>query len=182
VGHYTQQSLTLGTNPDCGFASVLAAVVDVSSEWISSQVTYTPSIQQARSATVTLHNFKEGTAGYHQPKQFTIQCSETEHNSDINPETDVWWPGLYNHAAIKLGFDTTNGALGPVFPAAAMYAITGFEAVYQDKEKIGNANNLLDLCSQRKIKNSPMIFQTVEGARTLVGSHAYAILSTNGRE
>jgi hypothetical protein len=75
---------SLATNPDCGFAASLAAVANVNGDWISSHVTYTGSMAEATSATITMYNYTTV-----EPVQYTIDYAAATVNDD--DKTSVWY-------------------------------------------------------------------------------------------
>ncbi|KAK1923424.1 hypothetical protein DB88DRAFT_298041 [Papiliotrema laurentii] len=103
------------TNPSCGFASVLAAVVNVNPAWISSHISFSGDRNSVSTAKVTLYDPNNFA-----PKTFDISCAETAIMSDVDPATGVWWPGAYDHAGVKLGLDNSNGAMGPISPQKSL--------------------------------------------------------------
>ena len=101
-------------------------------------------------------------------------------DSQIDESGDRW-PGLYDHAAIDLGMPNTDGRLGPILPSDALQAITGLKAQGEAMgTEIKDDDALFTLLGNAQSKKSPMVLQTPSGAKTLVGNHAYAVLSTSG--
>lgn len=91
---------------------------------------------------------------------------------------DGWWPGAYDHAAVKLGLPNVNGALGPILPIISLQAITGMKGASEDKL---SADRLFELAQTAKSRNTPMVLQTNgAGVKTMVGGHAYALLNGEG--
>lgn len=88
------------------------------------------------------------------------------------------WPGAYDHAGVKLGLPNSNGAMGPILPGTSLEAITG-------KKATGNlritADAIFDLAVKSASAKTPAILQTKgDNVRTLVGNHAYTLLSGEG--
>jgi hypothetical protein len=67
--------------------------------------------------------------------------------------------------------------MGPILPATSLSAITGKQAKGTDKI---SADVIFDYASKSASMKTPVILQTKATAKPLVGTHAYALLSSSG--
>lgn len=123
----------------------------------------------------------------------TVGWRESWTNSDA--KTEVWWPGAYDHAALKLGLQTRRGVLYAIDPGDALSAITGLanEAPYfaptasslvprgklRTITRCHTPDCLFDILQKAGERDTPMILGTSGVANTLVPLHAYAVLNTS---
>ena len=70
-----------------------------------------------------------------------------------------------------------NGALGPVAVWHSMRVITGFEALAHEGM---TPDEMFQLGQRASSEKTPVVLQTTNETRTLVGNHAYAVIGASG--
>ncbi|CAD6575425.1 MAG: hypothetical protein TREMPRED_001417, partial [Tremellales sp. Tagirdzhanova-0007] len=156
-------------NPDCGFIAPLAAIVQVSPDWIRSKLNIVGTTSDASAVTVQMYD-----PGTLEPVKEDVTWSEGTVFSDDH--TSAWWPGAYDHAAIDIGMHTTNGRLGPIVPGDALSAITGIRGLC---DWTSSPDQLFDEFQKAQKYDTPIVLVTYTSTKILVNEHAYAIINTS---
>ena len=73
---------------------------------------------------------------------------------------------------------SSDGKLGPILPSDALTAITGLSASRTSFNP--DADKIFQMAQTAASKNTPMVFQTMGDAKTLVGTHAYGMFDGTG--
>ena len=86
------------------------------------------------------------------------------------------WPGAYNHGGVRLGLRAENGMLVGVQPGDALSLITGLRTTYHVPK---SQDDLWHILTQVQANNTPIVLTTLYEAKTITGSHAFAVLNTS---